>query len=90
LACAVVISIVAGTVPSQAAKHPLPGGKVLPGGKAPTAYASTKAPVAVNDPATTSSIAVPAPAQDANCQKSRKRLWVDGEGWIVRRVTTCF
>lgn len=25
----------------------------------------------------------------ANCTKSRRRLWVDGEGWIVRRVTTC-
>ena len=24
-----------------------------------------------------------------NCSRSRKRLWVDGEGWIVRRVTTC-
>ncbi|WP_036266056.1 hypothetical protein [Methylobacterium sp. 10] len=23
------------------------------------------------------------------CTKSRKRLFVDGEGWIVRRVTTC-
>jgi hypothetical protein len=84
LACAAVFSIIAGSVPSQAAKHPLPAGK------APTAYTSTKAPAAVNDPATTSSIAVPAPAQDANCQKTRKRLWVEGEGWIVRRVTTCF
>ncbi|GJD97542.1 hypothetical protein OCOJLMKI_4774 [Methylobacterium iners] len=25
----------------------------------------------------------------SNCTRSRKRLWVDGEGWIVRRVTTC-
>lgn len=24
-----------------------------------------------------------------NCSRSRRRLWVDGEGWIVRRVTTC-
>ncbi|WP_155912048.1 hypothetical protein [Methylobacterium sp. 77] len=23
------------------------------------------------------------------CTKSRKRMFVDGEGWIVRRVTTC-
>ncbi len=23
------------------------------------------------------------------CSRSRRRLWVDGEGWIVRRVTTC-
>ncbi|WP_082494307.1 hypothetical protein [Methylobacterium sp. Leaf108] len=25
----------------------------------------------------------------ANCSRARRRLWVDGEGWIVRRVTTC-
>ncbi|ACL61134.1 hypothetical protein [Methylobacterium nodulans] len=26
---------------------------------------------------------------DANCTTARKRLFVEGEGWIVRRVTTC-
>ena len=25
----------------------------------------------------------------ANCTRSRRRLWVDGEGWIVRRITIC-
>ncbi len=25
----------------------------------------------------------------ANCSKLRKRLWIEGEGWIVRRVTIC-
>jgi len=24
-----------------------------------------------------------------NCSRARRRLWVEGEGWIVRRVTTC-
>jgi hypothetical protein len=28
-------------------------------------------------------------ADDAACTKVRKRLWVDGEGWIVRRVSIC-
>jgi hypothetical protein len=28
-------------------------------------------------------------ADDAACSKVRKRLWVDGEGWIVRRVSIC-
>ncbi|WP_375464073.1 hypothetical protein [uncultured Methylobacterium sp.] len=23
------------------------------------------------------------------CSRIRRRLWVQGEGWIVRRVTTC-
>lgn len=26
---------------------------------------------------------------DAACSRVRKRLWVDGEGWIVRRVSIC-
>lgn len=24
------------------------------------------------------------------CERNRKRLWVEGEGWVVRRVTTCY
>ncbi len=27
--------------------------------------------------------------ETANCSKSRKRLWVEGEGWVVRKVTIC-
>jgi hypothetical protein len=41
------------------------------------------------DPQTTSSVTAAAPV-DMNCQRGRKRLWVEGEGWMVRRVTTCF
>ena len=26
---------------------------------------------------------------EPGCHRARKRLWVDGDGWIVRRVTTC-
>jgi hypothetical protein len=59
-----------------------------PAAGTPTAYASSKAPVTVEDPTSTSSIK-PA-AADASCQKSRKRLFVEGEGWLVRSVTTCF
>lgn len=55
------------------------------------------APAASHDPAQTTigrSItpvaAVTETDEDmANCSRSRRRLWVDGEGWIVRRVTTC-
>ncbi len=25
----------------------------------------------------------------ANCNKQRRRLWIEGEGWLVRRVTIC-
>ena len=27
---------------------------------------------------------------DPHCDISRKRMFVEGEGWIVRRVTTCY
>ncbi|KQQ30649.1 hypothetical protein ASF53_17890 [Methylobacterium sp. Leaf123] len=27
--------------------------------------------------------------ESANCNKQRRRLWIEGEGWIVRRVTIC-
>ena len=27
--------------------------------------------------------------KETDCQKSRRKLWVEGEGWIVRRVATC-
>jgi hypothetical protein len=26
---------------------------------------------------------------DLACFRPRKRLWVEGEGWIIRRVTVC-
>jgi hypothetical protein len=45
--------------------------------------------VAAQDPETTGSIQSQ-PEPDANCAKSRMRLWVKDEGWIVRKVTTCY
>lgn len=34
--------------------------------------------------------AVPTEAADpTGCNRARRRLWVEGEGWIVRRITTC-
>ena len=26
---------------------------------------------------------------DSACSRARRRLWIEGEGWIVRRITTC-
>ncbi|WP_147282358.1 hypothetical protein [Microvirga subterranea] len=45
--------------------------------------------LAAQDPETTSSIET-GRNDDVACDRSRKRLWVEGEGWIVRRVTTCY
>lgn len=46
--------------------------------------------LASKDPETTSSIVSDQDGEGLNCDRSRKRLWVEGEGWIVRRVTTCY
>ena len=27
--------------------------------------------------------------EDAACSRARRRLWIQGEGWVVRRITTC-
>ena len=43
--------------------------------------------VATEGPAATGS--TKAGGEEAGCQRSRRKLWVDGEGWIVRRVTFC-
>ena len=54
-------------------------------GGSQTKDASTQ--IATHDPAETSSVEVD---DGKNCDQSRKRLFVEGEGWIVRRVTTCY
>jgi hypothetical protein len=39
-------------------------------------------------PATTGSVASPIEEEPA-CSRPRRRLWVEGEGWVVRRVAVC-
>ncbi|GBU18229.1 MULTISPECIES: hypothetical protein [Methylobacterium] len=34
-------------------------------------------------------VAVAETGEDQLCNRNRRRLFVEGEGWIVRRVTTC-
>ncbi|MXQ09919.1 hypothetical protein [Microvirga makkahensis] len=45
--------------------------------------------VAAQDVEETGSIKTDA-VDTSTCDRSRKRLFVEGEGWIVRRVTTCY
>jgi hypothetical protein len=45
--------------------------------------------VSARDVETTSSVQ-PTTGSDTHCDISRKRMFVEGEGWIVRRVTTCY
>ncbi len=59
------------------------GAKAAQGGSADV----PEVPGLPNEPQYTSAIA---PAEEAdNCVRQRRRLFVDGEGWIVRRVTIC-
>ena len=57
----------------------------------PTAavVAAGVARAAAQDPQATSSVDR-AEEVEPGCLRARKRLWVEGEGWVVRRVTTCF
>ena len=43
----------------------------------------------VADAGARSSVELPG-EQSLFCKLGRKRLWVEGEGWLVRRVRTCF
>ena len=51
-----------------------------------TAMQSGGKPAGALDAATTAAIGKD---EDGACFTARKKLWVEGEGWIVRRVTTC-
>jgi hypothetical protein len=79
---AALLILAGGLVPANAAaKAKGPKG-------APVAYASSKSP-AVTEPTTTASVGQ-AEVKPSNCRTARRKLWVQDEGWIVRRVTTCF
>ncbi|ACA19506.1 conserved hypothetical protein [Methylobacterium sp. 4-46] len=69
-------------------------GACLGAGPGLAAPAVDKAPKAQGRSAAVRDVTVTATApeegaDDATCTTSRKRLFVEGEGWIVRRVTTC-
>ena len=78
--------ILAGIAVASLPAHSAPAG-------APTAEAVSstrdKVSAAAKEPETTGSVQ-PAANGDVACARSRKRLFVEGEGWIVRRVTICY
>ena len=43
-------------------------------------------PAGAADPAATASVGKDG---EESCFTARRKMWVEGEGWIVRRVTTC-
>jgi hypothetical protein len=46
--------------------------------------------VATKDVEETGSVATSTSDDTVSCERSRKRFFVEGEGWVVRRVTTCY
>ena len=77
----VVAGLSLAALPVQAAQTVTPDRHDAKAGKEKVAALAAK------DPETTSSIQ---PNTEPNCARSRQRLFVEGEGWIVRRVTTCY
>jgi hypothetical protein len=42
-----------------------------------------------SEPSSTGSLTKAAAEEEPSCNRARRRLWVEGEGWVVRRVTMC-
>ena len=53
------------------------------------AVAEKATKLAEADPATTSSLSKASGEDEPACSRPRRRLWVEGEGWVVRRVSAC-
>ena len=57
--------------------------------EATAATARAKVADAGSVPATTGSVASPVVEEEPACSRPRRRLWVEGEGWVIRRVAVC-
>ncbi len=77
------VGIAVASLPAQAAPAASPEGQAV------SSIKDKVSTVADKEPETTGSLQ-PSAAGDVACTRSRKRLFVEGEGWIVRRVTTCY
>ena len=71
---------------AESAKAALPSAKSA---AAPAKVADPEAIAAKRDPQYTSATTGTGTATDAGCLRLRKRLWVEGDGWLVRKVTVC-
>jgi hypothetical protein len=70
--------------------------KAAPANKASPTLARAKSAVpngkytSLEGPAETGSVEKPTSDLAPNCARSRKQLFVEGQGWMVRKVTTCY
>ena len=71
---------------AEPTKAPSPSAKSA---AAPAKVADPEAIAAKRDPQYTSATTENGTATDAGCLRLRKRLWVEGDGWLVRKVTIC-
>lgn len=54
----------------------------------PTRTAEAESPAA-EAPSGIRPVAVTTPESNQVCGRSRRRLWIESEGWVVRKVPTC-
>lgn len=54
----------------------------------PTRTASAE-PVAQEASSGVRPVSMTTPEANQVCGRSRRRLWLEGEGWVVRKVSTC-
>ena len=67
---------------------PVPADAAPARARSATEINSASDKLAQAEPAPTSSYAK-ATAEQPACDRPRRRLWVEGEGWVVRRVSAC-
>jgi hypothetical protein len=68
---------------------PLAPAEAAPQERVRQAAADKATKLAEADPATTSSLSKATAEEEQACSRPRRRLWVEGEGWVVRRVSAC-
>jgi hypothetical protein len=51
---------------------------------------AASAKLAQAEPAATGSLSKAPADEQPGCDRARRRLWIEGEGWVVRRVSTCY
>jgi hypothetical protein len=67
---------------------PLAPAEAAPQDRARQAATEKTTKLAEAEPAATGSLAKGAEEEQV-CNRPRRRLWVEGEGWVVRRVSAC-
>ncbi|GJD36965.1 hypothetical protein [Methylobacterium aerolatum] len=57
--------------------------------EARTTRTATAEPQAAEATSAVRPVSVTTPEPGPACGRSRRRLWIEGEGWVVRKVPTC-